>query len=108
MGEQDQTQNREVFRTLRWMIEYFLRFSDKSIILDACNVCPAARRPFISIARAFQVPISCTFMAVPLEECLRRNAERTRKVPEDVIKRFAKRLVPPTHDEGFHIIDIVS
>ena len=37
----------------------------------------------------------------PLGTCLRRNASRDRKVPEDVIRGMARRMREPSIDEGF-------
>lgn len=39
--------------------------------------------------------------AVPIEECLRRNANRDRKVPEEQIRLSAYLLEAPTEDEGW-------
>ena len=41
------------------------------------------------------------FFDVPLEECLRRNEQRARKVPADAIRAMAERLQAPAECEGF-------
>lgn len=41
------------------------------------------------------------YMNVPIEECLRRNQSRARKVPEDVIYKMNHKLQSPELIEGF-------
>ena len=45
-------------------------------------------------------------IAVPYEECLERNNQRERKVPEDVIKRMYYNIYIPQYYEGFDEIRI--
>jgi high-affinity nickel-transport protein len=44
------------------------------------------------------------FFDVPLEECLRRNALRERRVPEAAIRAMVDRIQPPDPTEGFALI----
>jgi hypothetical protein len=45
---------------------------------------------------------------VPLEVCRARNAGRTRVVPDDALVKLADRLVPPTVEEGFDRVTVIS
>ena len=40
-------------------------------------------------------------LAVPLAVATERNRGRTQVVPDEVVRRFAERLEPPSVDEGF-------
>ena len=44
---------------------------------------------------------------MPLEVCLERNQKRERKVEEDVMRRMAAKMKPPTFEEGFTKITMV-
>lgn len=47
-------------------------------------------------------------MNTPLEECLRRNANREHKVPDHVVGTFAKMYQHPTLEEGWDEIRTVQ
>ena len=47
------------------------------------------------------------FFDVPVEVCLERNQRRERVVAEDVMRRMAAKLRPPTFEEGFAKITLV-
>ena len=47
-------------------------------------------------------------MDVPLEECLKRNAQRPRTLPRYVVERIYKNLQKPTLDEGWDKIITTS
>lgn len=40
-------------------------------------------------------------MTTPLEECLRRNANRERRLPDSVVANIHASYEPPTYDEGW-------
>ena len=42
-----------------------------------------------------------------LEVCIERHQRRDRVVPEDVMRRMAAKLKPPTFEEGFAKITVV-
>ena len=46
-------------------------------------------------------------VATPYEDCLIRNAQRERKVPEEVIKRMYYNFYVPQYFEGFNDIQII-
>ncbi len=47
------------------------------------------------------------FFDVPLEVCMERNLRRARVVPEDVMRRMAAKLRPPSFEEGFSKVIVV-
>lgn len=48
------------------------------------------------------------YFDVDIKECLYRNSNRTRVVPQYVIERMNKDFEVPTVDEGFDKLDIIS
>jgi predicted kinase len=71
------------------------------VVLDATNVTRAWRGDAIQRARRHGVEPFSVFVDVPFEVAARRNAERGRVVPEEVLERFHGQLEPPQEDEGF-------
>ena len=75
----------------------------KDVIFDATNLTPKYRKWCLD-TKAEHIAV---FVNTPLKECLKRNSERERVVPPEVIERASKRLVPPTTDEGFDSVIIL-
>ena len=73
------------------------------VIIDATNVTRKARKQWIA-HKARHVAV---YVATDKEECKRRNAQRQRHVPTDVIDRMSQRLTIPTEDEGFDEVIIL-
>ena len=65
-------------------------------------------RPYIEIGREFGCEVEAVWFDVPLEVCLRRNAGRSRVVPEAAMVEMAGRLAAPTVSEGFVRVTIVE
>jgi predicted kinase len=76
--------------------------------VDATNLTPEERRPYIEIARAHGCEVEAVFFNVPLEVCRERNAQRNRVVPGDALDKMAAKLVPPALTEGFDRVETVS
>lgn len=87
--ESDQSRNAEVFRLLRRRLALGLR-DDRSVVVDNTNVQRPHREELYRIARDFGARVEVHVMQTTLAECLRRNAERSRVVPEVVIERQYK------------------
>ena len=87
----------KVFSILRKRIAHDLR-AGQDCICDATNLTQRTRKQFAQWPGAKTVAV---WVNTPLEECLRRNANRSRIVPENVIQRMAKNLTPPHIFEGF-------
>ena len=89
-----QADNNKLFIELHRRIKACLK-SGKSAIYDACNIAYKRSMAFIQELKNIPCEKICILMATPYEECLKRNAERERKVPEEVIKRNKfKDIVP--------------
>jgi predicted kinase len=99
--ETDQTIHKRVFATLRFLLRQRLSIGRPVTYIDATNLTPRERRPYVAIAQSCQCRIEAVFFDVPLEVCKLRNRRRNRIVPEDVMDTMASKLTPPTMEEGF-------
>ena len=97
----NQTIHARVFRVLRDLLKQRLELNRPVTYIDATNLTPKSRRDYIKLADRFDCEIEAVFFDVPAEECMRRNRGRQRIVPDEVIRKMAKELVPPTEQEGF-------
>jgi predicted kinase len=102
-NEEDQTVSSLVFKVMHGMTRYLLK-QGKSVILDATNKTVSARKEFIGIGKECGARIISYYFDLPLDICLQRNANRSRKVPEDIVRRFHATIVPPAHEEGFDLV----
>ena len=106
--ETDQTIHERVFQTLRYLLRQRLEIGRPVTYIDATNLTPQERAPYVQIGREYGCEVEALFFDVPLEVCRARNASRLRVVPEDALTKMAGKLVPPTLAEGFsRIVSIV-
>ena len=105
--ETDQSFQSGVFRALRHLLEMRLRRGRPRNYVDATNLTRKERRPYFRLASRYGYEMQAIFFDVPVEVCRRRNRRRRRNVPEDVMDRMARRLRPPTREEGFAKITVV-
>ena len=113
----DQRHPEWVFAVLRDLLRHRLAAGAQTTYIDATNLTRFFRRPFLQIAREFGCAAEALYFHVPLEICLKRNRKRenvragpgrdARVVPEDVLRRMARRIEPPTREEGFSRIAVV-
>ena len=89
-----------VFGLLRQILSVRLQSGVPLTFLDATNLNSAARKPLLRIAGEAGYPVVAILMDVALEQCIKRNQERGRKVDPEVVRRMAKRLREPTAAEG--------
>jgi predicted kinase len=97
----DQTIHEHVFQTMRYLLRQRLAIGRPVTYIDATNLRPEERRPYIGIGQSYGCDMEAVFFDVPLEICRARNAARHRIVPEDALLKMAAKLVPPTTAEGF-------
>jgi predicted kinase len=96
-----------VFSTLRSLLRARLIARMPWNYVDASNLSPHERRQWIKMAKGFGYDVHAVFFDVPVEVCLERNRRRERQVKDDVVKRMAEKLKPPTFEEGFSKITVV-
>jgi predicted kinase len=90
-----------VFSVLRGLLRRRLALGRPVSYVDATNLTPRERRPYIKTAQMFGAVAEALYFDVPLEECQRRNRMRERVVPAEVMERMAGKLVEPSTAEGF-------
>ena len=96
-----------VFSTLRSLLRARLIAKMPWNYVDATNLSPGERRQWIKMSKGLGYEVQGVYFDVPLEVCLERNRRRERRVAEDVMRRLAAKLKPPTFDEGFSKIVVV-
>ncbi|HME36783.1 MAG TPA: AAA family ATPase [Candidatus Sulfotelmatobacter sp.] len=96
-----------VFSNLRSMLKARLIAKRPMNYVDATNLTPQERQHWIKLAKDYNYELHAIFFDVPLEVCLDRHQRRDRVVPEDVMRRMAAKLKPPTFEEGFAKITVV-
>jgi predicted kinase len=106
--ETDQTIHVRVFQTLRYLLEQRLELGRPVTYIDATNLTPQERRPYLEIGRARECDVEALFFDVPLQVCLDRNSRRRRVVPAEALRKMSVKLVPPTTEEGFARVSVVS
>jgi predicted kinase len=104
----DQTIHARVFRVMRDLLKHRLELKRPMTYIDATNLTPRERRPYIKLADLFDCEIEAVFFDVPAEECIRRNRGRERIVPDEVIGNMGEKLVPPDSNEGFLRVSVVQ
>lgn len=97
-----------VFRVLRRLIKERIEIGRPVTYVDATHLTPRERRPYIRMGELYGCDVEAVYFDVPLEVCKERNRRRSRVVPEDALERMALKLVPPTVDEGFSRITVLS
>jgi predicted kinase len=99
--ETDQSIHPQVFETLRYLLRQRMMLGRDATYIDATNLTPAERHPYIAIGRAYGCEIEAVFFDVPLAICLKRNRNRPRAVPEEALRAMSGKLCIPMVEEGF-------
>jgi predicted kinase len=94
-------------RRLRELLKHRLELRRPVTYIDATNLTPRERRPYIKLAELFDSEIEAVFFDVPAKECISRNRGRQRIVPDEVIATMAAKLVLPEEQEGFSRVTVV-
>lgn len=96
-----------VFSNLRSMLKARLIAKRPMNYVDATNLTPQERQHWIKLAKDYGYEVHAVFFDVPLEVCIERHQRRDRVVPEDVMRRMAAKLRPPSFEEGIAKITVV-
>ena len=97
----DQTIHDRVFQTLRYLLRQRLALARPVTYIDATNLTPQERAPYIAIGKSYGCEVEALFFDAALDICLARNGARGRVVPEEALRRMAARLIAPAAAEGF-------
>lgn len=106
--ETDQTINGPVFEALRYLLRQRVSIGRPVSYVDATNLTPEARRPYIEIGKSFGCEVEAVWFDVPLEVCMARNAQRRRVVSQEAMLKLASRFQEPVLAEGFARIGVVK
>lgn len=84
--------------------------ANRSVVVDNTNVTQAERGAIIALAREFGARVIGYYLETSTRDAVARNERREgkAKVPKVAIFTSAKRLVPPTLDEGFDELHTVT
>lgn len=103
-----QDANQMVFDEVKKRIKNDLLKGDSEyVVMDATNISKKRRIGFLRDLKKIECEKHAIWMCTPIEECLKRNRERERVVPDEVIDRMYKNFNPPHKSEGFDRIEIV-
>lgn len=103
----NQNQNELVFNTLHKRVKEDL-LNGKNVCYDATNLSRKRRINFLSNElRNIPCKKVCVILATPVDVCKANNANRERKVPEEVIDKIVLKFEIPSYVEGWDDIQIV-
>ena len=76
----------------------------KDCVFDATSRTVKDRKVLIDKAKGYFDFVICYYSNTDLQTCLKRNQERERPVPQEVIERMWRQLQKPTLSEGFDYV----
>lgn len=81
--------------------DYLWVGSDVDVYADATQINAISRFKLLSNLELDGVDVHAIFINTPVEKCIVNNLQREglKRIPEEAIKDFAKRLNPPSFDE---------
>lgn len=89
MGDvNDQTNNEEVFRRFHGRINWYLGQNGVDVYADATNLDSRSRQTLRDIAGRYDFVTSHVILFNNLHQALARNAQRERRVPDEVMGRM--------------------
>jgi predicted kinase len=82
----------------------------QSVVVDNTSPTPAVREPLIRVGKAHGARVVAYYFATPVKDAVARNRGREGKarVPDVAIFVTAKKLVPPTLEEGFDEVRVIA
>ena len=82
----------------------------RSVVVDNTNPSRAVRAPLIATAKRHGAEVVGYFLPVDARDALRRNRAREGRdrVPDVAVFTTRKRLEPPSYDEGFDRLYLVT
>jgi len=99
-----QDEPEKVFRIAYDRVESLLNMN-YDVVLDAMNITKNARKQVLARFKKYEP--TCVVVNTSLEDCIKRQESRDRKVSEDLIRRMFERFTKPSLEEGWKdIIEI--
>jgi predicted kinase len=103
-----QTMNARIFATVRYLVRQRVASGRPVTYVDATHLTPWERKPYVRLAQRHGCTLEALFFDVPVGICIARNQTRDRMVPKEAIREMARRLVPPSKEEGFTHVRIIK
>ena len=100
----DQSIHSVVFATIRYLVRQRLRVGRPVTYVDATHLSRKERKPYLRMG----VPVEALLFDTQLEVCIARNAGRKRVVPEDAIRKMAKKFERPSKEEGLSRVIVIA
>jgi predicted kinase len=104
-SESDQTVSNEVFAYIKDCLDYTLKYSTLSVLIDACHVTVKARKDYHQIAKRYDASMIAYVFDRTHDILLERNRVRGANggtyVPDWVIDRMYRAFTPPSIFQGF-------
>ncbi len=99
--DRDARQEREIAAALA---------AGNSVVVDNTNPTPAVRAPLIALGRQHGARIVGCYFQTTVKDALARNRARegSARVPDVALFVTAKKLVPPTEEEGFDEVRVIA
>ncbi len=79
---------------------------NKSIIVHNTSILKEHRAPLVELAKNKAYRTQIVYFDVPVEECIRRNRQRTDGVPRETLENFAAKLEVPAADEADMVFSV--
>ena len=99
--DRDARQEREIAAALA---------AGQSVVVDNTNPTPAVRAPLIALGRQHGARVIACYFHTSVKDAVGRNRAREGKarVPDVALFVTAKKLVPPTEEEGFDEVRVIA
>lgn len=99
--DRDRRQEREIVAALT---------AGRSVVVDNTNPTPVVRAPLIALGRRHGARVIACYFETTIKDAVARNRAREGKarVPDVAIFVTAKKLVPPTAEEGFDEVRVIA
>ena len=104
----------EVFETVYKMVADAIK-NNQDIIYDATNITPKVRKRFFDEVSKYDVTpkVIAYYFDTDVMECFKRvkirnTIEGELYLPEEVVFSYNSKIVKPTYEEGFELINIVK
>ena len=104
----DQTMNARIFAVIRYLIRQRIAAERPITYVDATHLTQWEREPYVKLAQRYGCRLEALFFDVPIDICIARNQARERVVPEEIIRKMAQQMIPPSLEEGFAEVAVIT
>jgi predicted kinase len=104
----DQTMNARIFAVIRYLIRQRIAAARPVTYVDATHLTQWERAPYVKLAQRYGCRLEALFFDVPIDICIARNQARQRVVPEEIVRKMAQQLIPPSIEECFAEVAVIT